>query len=213
MPFPNEHAARLKSPGQFDDFRRSNDELGSGIDAIFGIKTRQGERVSEIQSIRFDKRRFSPDAALAWLEDHDFKPIDFEPAEDDAREARVAEAIAKTKTGLTVMDITQMMSEIGRKFIKEEVGFLGRAESPEVVCGACRFYLRSSHGETGRCQIVEGGIPWFSTCDLYISAAAEAAAVFNAEEAEKDRQYQPDSDAVDAEEARKKKKKKPYRDD
>jgi len=37
-PYPNEHAARLKDPDQYDSFRRVNDEFASGIDAIYGIK-------------------------------------------------------------------------------------------------------------------------------------------------------------------------------
>lgn len=77
MPFENEHAARLKRPGDFVSFRRKNDEGGTGIDFIFGIKE---DKTSEIQSIRFDAKKFTVKEAKDWLKEHDFKPILFEPA-------------------------------------------------------------------------------------------------------------------------------------
>ena len=55
-PYPNEHAARLKDPGQYDRIRRVNDEFGAGIDAIYGIK----DETAELQAIRFDADRFTP---------------------------------------------------------------------------------------------------------------------------------------------------------
>jgi HK97 family phage major capsid protein len=80
-PYPNEHAARLKDPSQYDQFRRENDAFGSGIDAIYGIK----DQKSELQAIRFDAKLFSPSEAKAWLDDHEYSPILFEEAtgEDD----------------------------------------------------------------------------------------------------------------------------------
>lgn len=75
-PYPNEHAARLKDPSQYDSFRRENDAGGPGIDFIYGIK----DGTSEIQAIRFDKNRYSVAEAKKWLESHDFKPILFEEA-------------------------------------------------------------------------------------------------------------------------------------
>lgn len=78
MPFPNEHAARIVDPNKFERFRRSNDELGSGVDVIFGIPESGG---SEIQAIRFDRKKFTPAEARAWLKEHDFKAILFEEAE------------------------------------------------------------------------------------------------------------------------------------
>lgn len=77
MPFPNEHAARLINPDKFIRFRRQNDKLGAGIDAIFGI-TKAGK--AELQSIRFNAKKFTVPQARKWLRDHDFKPILFEPA-------------------------------------------------------------------------------------------------------------------------------------
>lgn len=78
MPFPNEHSARIVNPGKFESFARQNDELGQGIDVIFGIR-KDGK--SEIQAIRFDKDRFTLEEARDWLKRHDFKIIELEEAE------------------------------------------------------------------------------------------------------------------------------------
>jgi HK97 family phage prohead protease len=78
MPYPNEHAARLRDPDQYDEFRRENDAGGDGIDFIYGIK----DGTSELQAIRFDSDVFSVDQARQWLDDNDFEPILFEPAEN-----------------------------------------------------------------------------------------------------------------------------------
>jgi HK97 family phage major capsid protein len=77
-PYPNEHAARLKDPEQYDSFARKNNEGGEGIDFIYGIK----DGVSELQAIRFDKTRFTTQEAKAWLKSHDFEPILFEEASE-----------------------------------------------------------------------------------------------------------------------------------
>jgi len=78
-PYPNEHAARLKDPGQYDSLRRVNDEGGTGVDFIYGIK--EGE--SELQAIRFRSSVFTAAEARAWLADHDFDAIEFEEATGD----------------------------------------------------------------------------------------------------------------------------------
>ena len=76
-PYPNEHAARITDPSQYDRFARENDAFGDGIDAIFGVKEGEG---AELQSIRFDAARFSAAEAKAWLDEHDYSPIKFEEA-------------------------------------------------------------------------------------------------------------------------------------
>jgi HK97 family phage major capsid protein/HK97 family phage prohead protease len=78
-PYPNEHAARLKDPAQYDSLRRINDEGGNGVDFIYGIK--EGE--SELQAIRFRSSVFTAVEARNWLADHDFNPIMFEEATGD----------------------------------------------------------------------------------------------------------------------------------
>lgn len=86
MPFRGEHAARIEEPELFDDFSRQEDEGGDGIDFILGIRTVEDERVSTIQSIRFDSDLHTVDESKTWLADHDFEPILFEPASGEEDE-------------------------------------------------------------------------------------------------------------------------------
>jgi hypothetical protein len=76
MPFPNEHAARQRPPGQFDKFRRGKlPGAPAGISAIFGIKAGK----SAIQSIRFARGLWTVARAKAWLKRNNFKTA-VEPA-------------------------------------------------------------------------------------------------------------------------------------
>jgi hypothetical protein len=74
MPYPNEHAARLLQPRQFDSFARQS--IVSGISLILGIK----DGKSTAQAYRFKKDKFTVDEAKKWLADHNIKYISFEPA-------------------------------------------------------------------------------------------------------------------------------------
>jgi hypothetical protein len=75
MPFPNYYSARIEDPSKFDSFAYDKNKLGNGIDVVYGIKS----GVSTIQSIRFDKDKFSVSSAKSWLKDHSkFKFISFE---------------------------------------------------------------------------------------------------------------------------------------
>lgn len=75
-PYPNEHAAMITEPDQYQGFRRMNDELGDGISIVLGLK--DGE--SEIHSIRFDKQKWTAEKSESWLSDNGYDPISFEPA-------------------------------------------------------------------------------------------------------------------------------------
>jgi len=77
MPYPNEHAGRLKDPRQFVRFRRMNNQGGQGVDFIVGFKREGG---SEVQAIRFDASKFTVEQAKAWLKEHNYKTIAFEKA-------------------------------------------------------------------------------------------------------------------------------------
>ena len=78
MPLPNEHAARLRDPGDFqpDSFRRK--EIAPGISIIMGRL--KGQQTMTAQSYRFSKDKFTAAQAKAWLKDHDVKNISFEEA-------------------------------------------------------------------------------------------------------------------------------------
>lgn len=95
MPFEQEHSARQSNPKKFDRFRRSKNELGQGIDVIFGIRDDGG---SEIQSIRFDRKKFTPQQAADWLKAHDFKTgIEAATPEKKSEATRIETTLTITK--------------------------------------------------------------------------------------------------------------------
>lgn len=70
MPYPNEHACRLKDPGQYDRFNRENcgqKHDGKCIDVIYGIK----EGKSEIQALRYPKDSWTAAAAKSHCDSRD----------------------------------------------------------------------------------------------------------------------------------------------
>jgi len=89
-PYPNEHAARLRDPEQYDRFRRRNDAGGEGVDFIFGIK--EGEDGAELQAIRFKLSEFTAAEARAWLRDRDYEPLEFEEATGERSKVEQIEA-------------------------------------------------------------------------------------------------------------------------
>lgn len=129
-PYPNEHAARLRDPAQYDDFRRES--VDSGVDFIYGIK---GDE-TEVQSIRFDADEFSEAEARQWLDENDFDPILFEPAAGSERSmqsdadcdmiAETSEDCAMTDEnraepdGLSVGDYVEWSSSGGRAYGRVE---------------------------------------------------------------------------------------------
>ena len=106
-PYPNEHAARIVDPDQFDRFVRVNDEFDDGIDAIYGVK---GDEGAELQSIRFDASKYSAADARTWLSEHDFEPIKFEeaieernaPMSDELEQRHVVD-VSETEETLTIV--------------------------------------------------------------------------------------------------------------
>ncbi len=77
MPYANEIAARINSPGKYKRFRRDSGKMGAGVDVIWGV-TEDGK--VEVQAIRFDAGRFSPEQAREWLKEHNYTAIEFERA-------------------------------------------------------------------------------------------------------------------------------------
>ena len=73
MPFPNEHAARQSRPTGCIRVRRENDWGGAGVHAVWCVRRVAGEQKAVLQSIRFDKKKFTAVQAKAWLKEHDFK--------------------------------------------------------------------------------------------------------------------------------------------
>ncbi len=95
MPYPNEHACRLRDPGDFeeDSFRRSSRESdGKRYDVIMGRLT--GEDTMTEQAYRYPKDVWTAAEARAHCTEHD--GISFEPAsgEEDTQDSACRGAIA-----------------------------------------------------------------------------------------------------------------------
>lgn len=91
-PFPNEHAARLQSPGKFDPdtFRRAKGGTIFGsinVPKTIGIiwaKLKTDNEIDDFplpQSLRFPTKNWSVSEAKAWLKDNDINFTLFEEAE------------------------------------------------------------------------------------------------------------------------------------
>ena len=76
MPYPNEHAARVKDESGCGKFKRMNQ--GSGVSLILCEMDGKMEAVS----YRFAKDKFTPAQAKAWLEKHGHSVHKFEEASD-----------------------------------------------------------------------------------------------------------------------------------
>jgi len=78
MPYPNEHAARVRDPGDFVRIRQlwSRD----GVRELGGPLKSDPNGPIHAQAYRFDKDRFTVAKAKKWLKDHDVHYIAFEPA-------------------------------------------------------------------------------------------------------------------------------------
>ena len=132
MPYPNEHAARVKDPGAFqaDSFRRMKLE-GSHVVAIIGRP--KGSNKTETQSYRFPTQYFTVAQAQAWLKENKLKPIKFEAATGESKayefetvitrpcpeprlEAKIAEGTNGKITGYaSVWDVTDRDGDIVRR--------------------------------------------------------------------------------------------------
>jgi len=96
MPYLNEHAVRIQPPSKYERFRRENDKFGTGIDAIWGI-TEDGK--AELQALRFDAKRYTLDEVRKWLKEHDYEPLEVEPAEREFSEDAVERDALLMETG------------------------------------------------------------------------------------------------------------------
>ena len=85
-PYANEHAARLRDPDSFVRIVQLWADEKKGIRALGGpLKSDpQGDTVE--QAIRFDAGKFTVAEAKAWIKEHEYKPILFEPASGEKAE-------------------------------------------------------------------------------------------------------------------------------
>lgn len=129
-PFPNEHAARLKDPDQYDSFARKNNEGGEGIDFIYGIK----DGKSELQAIRFDKTRFTTQEAKAWLKSHDFEPILFEEASERKIMSDEERAMVSISVHVDTEDVAELIEAQTEAMVAEaQIALEGSAQTEETL--------------------------------------------------------------------------------
>lgn len=79
MPYPNFHAARIKSPDAFARIVVLK-TLDNGIMIYGGPLKSDPSGPSKTQAVRFPKSRFTAAQARAWLRENDYTVILFEPA-------------------------------------------------------------------------------------------------------------------------------------
>jgi hypothetical protein len=102
MPYPNEHAARVVSPDEFepDSFRRK--VIAPGVSIVVG-KLKDGDGKMVTQAYRFDKDKYTPAEAKKWLKDNDISTIGFEAA-SDVKEASLGGELSQDERSSIVRD-------------------------------------------------------------------------------------------------------------
>lgn len=83
MPYPNQHAARVRDPGDFVEGSIRTATLSPGVTLLSGHL--KGETTMTKQAYRFDKAKFTVAQAKTWLEECKVKVILFEPATETHR--------------------------------------------------------------------------------------------------------------------------------
>jgi len=106
MPYPNEHAARLRDPDDFapDSFRRTKGgklyghiEVPATIGIIWGkLKEKNAPEDPPLpQALRFPTKDWPADEAKKWLKDNEIKYIAFEPAEEKSGGAEIERRVVR----------------------------------------------------------------------------------------------------------------------
>lgn len=91
MPYPNQHAARLKSPDGYKTFRTiTPDSFPEGLSVIIGIKP---DGKSEFQAIRADRQSFTFGEFKEWLREHGYTPMKIEEATAKSMELPMSDTI------------------------------------------------------------------------------------------------------------------------
>jgi len=126
MPYPNEHACRLREPGEFreDTFRRITREAENGkkYDVIMGKL--KGESTMTEQAYRYPKDSWSVNEARAHCKKHNGKR--FEPAKD------TKEAYLKSLFDRPLAIASATLSELTSLFSVENLDFCAKEDS--IVC-------------------------------------------------------------------------------
>lgn len=142
-PYPNEHAARIKNPDEFeqDSFRRKNIE--DGIDIIIGRL--KGETSTTIQAYRFKSAKFTADEAKKWLSDNNIKYISFEEASDNLKDCTTPAANSAGENNNIIGGVSMTLDEIKSQHpaLYNEIfkaGYdKGKADMIEISVKAAKF--------------------------------------------------------------------------
>lgn len=105
-PYANEHSARLRDPGDFVRIRELWRKESDGIRAIGGPLKGDPDGGTVEQAIRFDKDKWTPEKAKAWLKEHDYKWTEFEPAKEPEKSTPVIQPETFHWINLTTAQIT-----------------------------------------------------------------------------------------------------------
>ena len=81
MPYPTEHAARIRDPGAFDPDSFRSKDLKGGVRIILGKL--KGQDSMTVQAYRFSIDQFTSEEAKKWLEDNKVSYLKFEPAKEE----------------------------------------------------------------------------------------------------------------------------------
>lgn len=81
MPYPNQHAARIKSPEAFEEGSFRTKKITEGVSIIVGKL--KGETKTTAQAYRFEKSKFTAAEAKKWLKENKVKTMSFEPAKKE----------------------------------------------------------------------------------------------------------------------------------
>lgn len=122
-PYPNEHAARLRDPDDFDPdtFRRTQGgtiygklKVPATISIIWGkLKDSSAESDPPIpQALRFPTKDWTVEEAKSWLKDNSVKAISFEPAS----EKMVEQLEMSIKVLQSLLDKREPISEVTPEF-------------------------------------------------------------------------------------------------
>jgi ATP-dependent protease ClpP protease subunit len=79
MPYPNEHSARIKDPGEFDPKSFKSKDIAPGVRIIIG-KLRSGGDSMVTQTYRFNISHFTAQEAKDWCKKNNVHYISFTPA-------------------------------------------------------------------------------------------------------------------------------------
>ena len=83
MPYPGEHASRVKDPDLFvpKSFRRKG--ITDGVSIVIGKLKTDPTGSTVTQAYRFDKKKFTAEQARKWLKAHKIDTISFEAAKNE----------------------------------------------------------------------------------------------------------------------------------